>query len=153
MNCQVKCNKRNKKRTACAVRFFCSGLLRLCAVGSLLLACCADVYAADRGLEEADLGARLAGLDRDGIVLDGDDLADDTADGGDLVADGKGITHVLRFLLLLLLRTDHQKIEDRDHRDQHDRHGKRRERAAFGSFSRACGCVQKEIEHNSLRVF
>ena len=45
-----------------------------------------NVYATDRGLENADLGACLAGLDNAGLVLDADHSANDTADGGDLVA-------------------------------------------------------------------
>ena len=68
---------------------------------------------------------RLAGLDGDAIferlhrravlerLLDVDDLADEAADGDDLVAFPKGEQRVLLFLPLLLLRTDHQKIEDR----------------------------------------
>ena len=57
----------------------------------------------DRRLGEADLHAVSAGLQNKGVVLDGDNAANNTADGGDLIADLQTAAHsgILLFLLLL----------------------------------------------------
>ena len=55
--------------------------------GQLLLrVLCLDVNLADRALEQADLGAVMAGLDDNSFFSDADDLADDAADGGPRLA-------------------------------------------------------------------
>ena len=62
------------------------------------------VNASDSALEESDVGLFLGGLKNEGLFLDGNDLTDDTADSGNLITNLKGITHILRFLISLLLR-------------------------------------------------
>ena len=81
--------------------------------GQLLLrVLCLDVNLADRALEQADLGAVMAGLDDNSFFSDADDLADDAADGGDLVTYRKAVTHFIDFFFLLLLGADHKEIEN-----------------------------------------
>src|SRR5699024_412069 len=69
---------------------------------------------------EADLDAVAAGLQDEGILLDGGHTADHATDGGDLVADLDGITHGSIFLVLTLLR----QVDDQIHEHDEDDHGK-----------------------------
>src|ERR1035437_1133833 len=85
---------------------------------------------------------RVAGLDGDAILerlhwnavlqrfLDADDLADEPADGDDLVAFPQREQRVLLLFPLLLLRTDHQEIEDQA--DQRELQDQLRPRTAGG---------------------
>ena len=77
-----------------------------------------NVYASDRRLENADLGACAAGLDYTGLFLDADDLSDDTADGGYLVANLKVVAHVCNLLILLFLLARAEE-EDSDQCNDH----------------------------------
>ena len=85
----------------------------------LLCVLCLDVNLADRALEQANLGAVVAGLDQNGFISDADDLTDDAADGGDLIAYGKVVAHVVDLFFLLLLGTDHKEIEEQTKAYQH----------------------------------
>ena len=78
-----------------------------------------NVNVTNGALENADLGAVAAGLKHEGLVLDADDLSDNTADGGDLIANHKAVTHRSNFLFLLLLRSDHEEVEKNEHRCDH----------------------------------
>ena len=71
-----------------------------------------------------DAVALVAGLKNDGIVLECNDPADNAADGGNAVTDLQSTAHILQLLVLLLLRTDHEKIHDENYeskrQDQRD---------------------------------
>ena len=54
-------------------------------------------HRANGGLGEADLDAVTAGLQDEGIVLDGDHAADDAADGGHLIPDLQAVAHCCVF--------------------------------------------------------
>ena len=84
---------------------------------------CVYINAANCALQQTNTGVVTAGLDDHGFFLDANHLADDTADGGDFVANHQIVTHIVGFLLLLLLRTDDEKIEhDRNNCNQAKRH-------------------------------
>ena len=88
--------------------------------GQLLLrVLCLDVNLADRALEQADLGAVMAGLDDNSFFSDADDLADDAADGGDLITYTQLISHVLKLFLLLVFGTNKEEVEYYDKNNEH----------------------------------
>ena len=66
---------------------------------------------ADSPLLDLNLCLVAAGFKKNHVVLDGDDNADDSAGGDNSVASCDGITHLLGFALLLLLRTHDEEIE------------------------------------------
>ena len=74
----------------------------------------------DRSTAETDLGAVAAGLQNEGVLLDGDHAANDTADGGDLIADLQRIAHLGLFLLLLLLGPVNEQPHEQHHDQDHD---------------------------------
>ena len=63
-----------------------------------------------------------AGLDDQLVILHTHNSADDAADGGDPVAVFHGGTHLLGFLLPLVLGTDEHEIEDSQHQNQSQKH-------------------------------
>ena len=100
-------------------------------LGSFLFRC---VVGGNGKLRKLDADAVSSRFDDDGIVLDGDDVADDAADGRDVVADLQGITHLLGFFFALVFRADHKEVEHRDQNDEHENHG----RAAAGGGRTGC---------------
>src|SRR5699024_6528781 len=87
------------------------------------------LHRADGGLGEADLDAVAAGLEDKGVVLDGDDAADDAADGGHLITDLEAVAHrCVLFLLLLLGTVDHEVKQD-----HHQGKGKKQADHAFSA--------------------
>ena len=113
--------------------------LLVCSVLSL------NVYAADSALENADLGAIAAGLDNAGLVLDANDLADDTADIGDLVANRKVVSHIGNLFLLLLLGTDAYEVENDYYRYEHTNGEKGASNVATeqaGKSISKCNCIE-----------
>ena len=74
----------------------------------------------DGPLGELDADAISAGLDHDGVFLYRADGAGDATDGGDFVAKLQAVAHSFNGLLLLVLRTDEQEIENGDHNNDHN---------------------------------
>ena len=71
-------------------------------------------------LGKLDADAISAGLDHDGVLLNSADGAGDTADGGNLITNGQRVTHILGFLLALVLGTDHEEVQHGEHQHQHE---------------------------------
>ena len=103
-----------------------------------------NIDRANSGTENTDLGAVMSSLDNDSLVLDADDLTDNTADGSHLVADLKAVSHCISFLLLLFLRADHKEIENYDKDQQHYDRNPALAHTCAGSSS---GCFVKKIIH------
>src|SRR5699024_11074314 len=106
----------------------------LFAVGSLGGSCGRIVHVqlfhrADGGLGEADLDAVTAGLQTAGVVLDGDQAADDAADGGHLIPDLQAVAHCCVLLLLLFLGTVDHEVQQ----DHHQGKGKKQADHAFSA--------------------
>ena len=99
---------------------------------------CLHVNAADRTLENADLGAVASGLDHAGLVLDANDLADDTANGGNLVANRERIAHFILLALLLFLGADHEEVHKYENEDKGQEHTEHTADAACIAASRTC---------------
>lgn len=106
------------------------------------------VDALDRGAFEADAGSFLGGLKDESLFLHVHDSADDAADGGDFIADGKTVSHLLRFLFLLFLGADHEEIHD----DEKKREDQKAEPAAAVCRSGGC-CFQKHGDYSSDKIF
>ena len=83
--------------------------------------------------------------DAAGVLIDALHGAVDAGDGDDLLSDGERVAEVHQFFLFLVLRTNHEEVEDGEENDHHHNHG---DVAAGG-----CGlCLEKSCEHVSLVV-
>lgn len=124
--------------------FFCCLFRRGVGFGSIEFA----VDALERGAFKADAGSFLGGFENESFFLHVHDSADDAADGGDLIADGKAVSHRLRFFFLLLLGTDHEEIHD----DEKKREDQKAKPAAARCGSGGC-CFQKHGDYSSEYIF
>ena len=81
------------------------------------------VHRANGSTAETDLDAVAAGLQHEGILFQGNNAAHDAADGGHLIADLDGVAHFRFLLLLLFLRTVHEKEHTaQDHQHKYERY-------------------------------
>ena len=98
-----------------------------------------------------------AGLDdKDIVVLDLTYYTGDTADGGDGIADFNGSSHLLSFLFLLSLRSDHEEVEKNYDKNDGENGSKSRNELLGGSkfydFFRGFSNFSKENEQFSHKL-
>ena len=109
-----------------------------------------DVYTADSTSEDTDLGSLAAGLDNAGLVLNADDLTDDTANSRDLVTYLEIVSHFSGSLFLLFLRTDTKEIEYHENGNEHEYRNDHRTRITTGSRAGGAACKHQCIDHSCV---